>query len=462
MEAACRGPTLLLGIRDHVKTTYASTTSDSPPKEEFRPLPLRINFSWTFLGNIVYAVCQWGLLVALAKLGTPSVVGLFVLSVALTRPIYMFSYLQLQVILITDAKGEYCFGHYLGLRLITTVLALAAVGVVVAVSGHGLYLSLIILIQGLAGAFAAVAELYQGQFLRHERMDRDAVSVLIRSPLNLLALAAGYYMTGELLAGVAGMALVEAGVLFLYDMPMGNRVARAAFARKKEQGPANGPQGLDLKPAWDKSVLGRLAWLALPLGLVMMLNNLLTQIPRYFVSYYMGEHTLGIFAALSQFMIAGSLVIIALGEATMPRLSAYYAEEDFRRFKILLAKLTGVGFLFGAAGLGVILAAGKLILTTFYGPEYAEHTHELNWMMVVSLVLYFTGILGFGMSAARYFRIQLPIMAGVIILFCLGCLVLIPRFGILGAVWAQGAAMVCFLAGELAVLAHALKRPGDK
>jgi hypothetical protein len=32
------------------------------------PLSLRRNFSWTLAGNVVYAGCQWGMLVALAKL----------------------------------------------------------------------------------------------------------------------------------------------------------------------------------------------------------------------------------------------------------------------------------------------------------------------------------------------------------------------------------------------------------
>ena len=33
-------------------------------------LTLRMNFLWTLAGNVVYAACQWGILVVLAKLGT--------------------------------------------------------------------------------------------------------------------------------------------------------------------------------------------------------------------------------------------------------------------------------------------------------------------------------------------------------------------------------------------------------
>ena len=439
------------------------TTKDNQTAEggagtdRFRPLSLRMNFSWTFTGNVVFSACQWGLLVVLAQLGTPSVVGLFALSVALARPIFMFSLLQLQVILVTDAKRSYRFGHYLGLRILTTLLALGAVLVMVVVSGYERQLGLIVLLQGAAMAFSALADLYQGQFLRHERMDRYAISVFLRSPLSLLALALGYYLSGQLLVAVAAMAVVEAGVLLLYDLPVGNRVARGADPGAG-QGGEGAPGPPRLTPLWERTPLLHLAWLSLPLGLVMLLTNLLTQIPRYFIGYYQGEHTLGIFAALSQFMLASHMFVMTLGQASTPRLASYYAAGDLKMFKSLLARLGGLGALVGGAGLGVSLVAGRLVLTTFYGSEYGEFGRELNWLMVVGWIMCLNGVLGFAMSAARYFRVQLPIMAGVVLLFCLGCLFLIPDYGILGAAVSQGVAMTAYLGGEAAVVLHALRK----
>ena len=33
----------------------------------FPALSLRVNFAWTLAGTVVYAACQWGVLVVLAK-----------------------------------------------------------------------------------------------------------------------------------------------------------------------------------------------------------------------------------------------------------------------------------------------------------------------------------------------------------------------------------------------------------
>ena len=52
--------------------------------QQTKPLTLRRNFSWTFAGNAVYAACQWGMLVVLAKLGSPEMIGQFTLGLAVS------------------------------------------------------------------------------------------------------------------------------------------------------------------------------------------------------------------------------------------------------------------------------------------------------------------------------------------------------------------------------------------
>src|SRR5689334_8730460 len=102
--------------------------------QESKALTLRRNFSWTFIGNAVYAGCQWGMLVVLAKLGSPEMVGQFTLGLAVTAPIIMFTNLQLRSVQATDAKKQYIFSDYLGLRLTSVAIALLII-VVISFSG---------------------------------------------------------------------------------------------------------------------------------------------------------------------------------------------------------------------------------------------------------------------------------------------------------------------------------------
>jgi O-antigen/teichoic acid export membrane protein len=75
------------------------------------------------MGNMVYALCQFGILSSIAKLGNPTMMGQFALALAISAPIFMFSNMGLRPILATDAGGNYEFSEYLGLRILCSLQA---------------------------------------------------------------------------------------------------------------------------------------------------------------------------------------------------------------------------------------------------------------------------------------------------------------------------------------------------
>src|SRR5579884_2501709 len=88
---------------------------------------LRQSFIWTFIGNVVYVCCQWGMLACLSKMGTTVDVGKYAIGLALTAPVFMFTNLQLRGVQATDARGDYRFVDYLVLRVLASAFALAIV-----------------------------------------------------------------------------------------------------------------------------------------------------------------------------------------------------------------------------------------------------------------------------------------------------------------------------------------------
>lgn len=411
-----------------------------------KPLALRRNFSWTFIGNVVYAACQWGMLVVLAKLGSPEMVGQFTLGLAVTAPVLMFTNLQLRVIQATDAKQQYAFGDYLGLRLNSIALALLLV-VGITTAGYRSETSVVILVVGVAKALESVSDIFYGLLQQHELMDRIAVSMMIKGPLSLLFLGIGVYLTGSVVWGVVGLAVAWALVLFGYDIRSGARVLNTLSVNPGARQPGS---------RW-RLELG-LVRLSLPLGFVMMLISLNTNIPRYFIERHLGERELGVFAAIAYLMIAGGMVVNALGESASPRLAKYYAAGQGAAFRTLLLKLLGIGVLLGGAGTLVALVAGQEILTLVYQPEYAEHANLFACLMVAAGIGYVSSFLGYGMTAARYFRIQMPICALVTSTASVACFWLIPLMGLLGAAIALMIAAIVQASISSAVIFQALQQ----
>lgn len=406
-------------------------------------LSLRKNFSWTFVGNVVYAACQWGILVVLAKLGTPEMVGQFALGLAVTAPVMMFSMLQLRGVQATDAKREYQFGDYLALRLITTALALAVIVGIVAVSGYKRETALVILIVGAMKGVDALSDVYYGLWQQHERMDGIAQALMLNGVLSTATLTAIMAATHNIVLATLGTATGSVGAL-AFTLAKNRRLALAT--------------GLAARPTWNTHLLWRLSRLALPLGVVMLLISLNTNIPRYVIQHYLGEAQLGIFAAIGYLMVAGSTIVAALGQSASPRLARYFAEGTSDLFLRLLARLICVAVALGLAGILIALGGGRQLLMTLYRADYAAFTHVFTWLMIAAGIGYVASFLGYALTAARHFAIQAPLFVVVTTVTLAAAWFGTSRFGLVGAAWAVILGSVVQFAGMAIVVTLAVRR----
>jgi O-antigen/teichoic acid export membrane protein len=422
-----------------------------------KPLTLKRNFSWTFVGNAMYAACQWGMLVVLAKFGSPEMVGTFTLGLAITAPIFMFSNLQLRHIQATDAKQQYLFGDYFGLRLISTVLALGLVVVITMVGGYSWEVSLTIILVGLAKSFESISDVFYGLIQQHERMDRIAISLMIKGPLSLLMMGLGIYLSGEIVWGMIGLVISWGIVAIAFDLRSGKFILANSSSTTQEKD-FSFRKNDSIYPTWNLKTIKKLIWLALPLGFVMLLISLNTNIPRYFIEEYLGARELGFFAALAYLMVSGSMVVNALGQSASPRLAKYYAAGNVKAFRELLIKLVIIAAGLGGLAIVVAIVAGEEVLTLFYQPEYAQYADLFVWLMVAAGISYISYFLGYGMTAARYFRIQMPLFTLATAASATTSFLLIPRLGLKGAAIALITGAIVEALFSLGVIFHAIQR----
>lgn len=418
-------------------------------------ITLRRNFSWTFIGNLIYSGCQWGMLVVLAKLGNPEMVGTFTLGLAVTAPVMMFSNLQLRDIQTTDAKNHYLFNDYLGLRLITTGLALPIILWITLATGYKGETAIVIILIGFAKGLESISDVFYGLLQKHEKMDRMAISVMMKGPLSLLMLSIGTYISGSIIWGVVGLVIAWACILLIWDIPS-YRWLINKFTSEGEI--PDSLEGRTAKPRWQLGTIRKLIWLSLPLGLVMMLISLNANIPRYFLEHSLGKKELGVFAALAYLIVAGNMVVSALGSAARPRLAKYYAGANVSAYQKLLFQLVAIACLLGLSGILVAWVAGGQILTIVYQPEYAKYTELLIWLMVTAGIGYVSSFLGEGMTAARYFRTQIPLFIVVTSTSAIASFWFIPKNGLKGAAIALMIAEIVRTIFTLGVIFHAVHR----
>ena len=427
-----------------------STVAADAPRRSLEPLSLRRNFSWIVAGNAVSAMSLWGIVVLLTRLGGLETVGRVMLAFAVCAPLSALAKLGLCGVLVTDAKGEYRFGDYLGLRLITVVLgSLVVIGIAVATRSE-LELALLILIVGLGDVFESVSEIFHGLMQRHERMDRVGVALMIRGPLKLLLLAIGLLLTGEALWGIAGVALVSATTLFIWDVPNGWRILRSSqvVAGQAAQSLPDATSGLS--PRLDARTLLKLAWVALPLGVVAAMLTLFGNLPRYMVSHYLGDRGLGIFVPVVALGMLPKMVAAGIGQSSSPRLAKHYALGNTAAFYRLLGKLLAASVCLGAGLVLLIALAGGPILVLLYGAPFHRHADLALYLMAAAGLLYLSTPLAKAVQATRRFKTHMLIRSsGILIL-----LVLLP--GLIEAYGLNGAAGAMLIGSSFLVLAYGL------
>jgi O-antigen/teichoic acid export membrane protein len=411
-----------------------------------RPRPsLRTNFRWTLGGNLAYSLCQWGTLSVLAKAGSASLVGQFALGLAVSAPVFMLTNLALRAVQVTDGSGEYRFADYFTLRLLTTALGLGIVTIVDLTSHFNPETRWIIFMVAMAKSLESLSDIVGGLLQLQERLDQVAVSLVVRGTLSIVVFAATFLLSHNLVAATAGMALTWLAVLAGYDLPRASEALR----------PRERFLHLDRRPQ------AKLVLLALPLGLGTMLLSLNGNIPRYLLEHYGGPAQLGRFASLAYVLLAASTIVNALGQSATVRLSCLFAAGDLKGFKRIMFTLVSLGIAASVLGLPLAAVVGRRVLSLLYRPEYADQLGAFVIMVAAGGVSAVASFLGYGLTAARSFRAQVPLTVAGTLTTAVVCALLVPHRGLLGAALGLLASALVLALGCALVLRATLSAAGQ-
>ena len=411
----------------------ARESRDIRTKSAMPGLSLRSNFAWILSGNLVFAACQWGAIVVLAKLGNSFMIGQFSLGLAIATPVFMLTNLHLRAVQATDARRLYSFGEYLRLRTAMTLIGLTVIAGIACFGNYERKTAMVILAAALAKGIETLSDIHYGLFQLNDRLDQSGRSMMLRGILSVAALSTGLYLTRNVFWGCIGLALAWLAALLFFDVRRGRRFLAPS---ERFATPARAARGVRQR---------NLMRLALPLGIVTTMAALNLNMPRYFIHSRLGEHQLGIYSAMAYATVAMVLVSDSLGHCSVPRLSRLYTEGRLTEFRSVLLKLLAAGAGLGIAGLAVAHTMGLRLLTLFYGRQYAAHFPVFLTLILAAAIYCLACMLTSAITSARCFRIQVPLYALVVGSNALACARWVPIEGLAGGAAAMVMAAVVHL-----------------
>lgn len=388
----------------------STTTSQSLPE-----LSRRASFGWTLAGRIIYGAAQWGTLVVVAKLGSVTDVGRFSLGLAVTAPVMVFCNMHLRNLYATDATGRFGWATYAQVRCITALVGL----LVCAVMAASLYQGAAAWVIGgvaLAKAIEMLEDLRYGVFQRFGRMDGFSTSLILRAFAGLGVLAAIMVTTEDLRLAVVGMAAAWLGVWILHDRP---RADALLAARAQSLEPKGQPRALVM--------------MALPMGLMWLVDSLNQNIPRYVVEANLGEELLGFYVPMTYVVTVGSAFVFALGAPLAPRLARYVVDQNAAAFAKMSLALFGLAVALGGAGIVVAATVGDLFLSLAYAESFATYQSEFVWIMIGGAMHFVLALSMYALTAARLLKTQALVYLAAALTTAGAALSWVPCGGLMGA-----------------------------
>jgi hypothetical protein len=336
-------------------------------------------------GRAVYAACQWGIISLLARLGSPEIVGEYALGVAIAGPL---------LLLAQRKSGSARANDIRVLSLGFALLGIAAVGFL----ERSVQDRLVILIVVMAQAVEWVAEIYSA--------NRNALSLVSHGCCSIVALAIFSNVSGRVTTGLLGVLVVRLLLLFLYD-----------FRR----------------PPRSQCDAGRETLLA----------SFAPTIPCYFIAHMMGYRWLGIYAAIASLLPAVDVLAEAVAEEAAPDLARLFTVRDAKAYSRMTLELAASGLLLGLGTVAMAMTVGPRVLIMLFGPEYVSQAPVLIVLAGVAA----SGIVAtvLGNRSQDSIALEITVIAAVAV----ASLVLVARYGLIGAAVAAGVGYLTRAVGEV-------------
>lgn len=378
--------------------------------------------------NLIYAIAQWIPVAIFARLGSAEQLALYTLALSVPAPVLMFAQMNLRNVLASDVRNTVPFATYRNLR----VLAMLAGVLAIALFSR----SAVTTLGACVLALEWIGDIYQGQFQRQNEPRRAALSVLLRGVLPVIALcavlAAGYGAAAALLS---------------------NLVTRFLVWLTVERGGAAEPEN-DRRSVSQWTDVLRTAW---PLGLVMMIGSVSSNLPRYFAEYHIGHAGVAAFAVVWALAALGNLLTNSVGQAFMSPLAKVAADYDAAGFARLSMYMAGGGLLLGVVAVLCGQFLGAWVLRLLYGAAYEQHQPLLVAILGAAGFGYAASLLGTAITAARRFREQVPVQVAAVAMGFLAGAIVIPQMGLPGLAVSIAASNLTQLIGEVIVLRGAIR-----
>lgn len=375
-------------------------------------------------GTAIYMAGQLVLLILIARLGSPSLVGAYALVTAILNPLFLLARMGLKSAIATEQDGGSSYPTYRNLQY---VLCAASVFITLAIVAVFLREPLVIYVTGVvffAKLFETLSDLHYGLLIKSEMQHTVSKSLAIRS----LAITVLYFLASLLTDAETAMMILPfswCAVFFLYDQ----RKTRDLRA---------------LEGKTTSSEVVSLFYLVFPLALAGFFGQLSLSVPRYIIGVGDGAEILGQVAPALMAHVFVSSFADSIAQSILPTVSRRIAEGRNADAWRLLLKIAAMLLPLTLGVIALMFAVGPWIVEFVFGEGYGLAgaligVVSVSWTLRAYGMLFGSAVLG-ARDFGDMFRVNLiSLVAYSACSYGLGTVA-----GVDGVVWGIALGSLCY------------------
>lgn len=275
----------------------------------------------------------------------------------------------------------------------------------------------------------------------YARFDIEAVSTLSMTALNLVGVGALVLAGAPLSAYLTLFAAIS-----LLHIAAAALLLRRAGIRPDRAAP-------------DATLLARLkphlAWTVV-LTIIYALGN--KSIETYLLNTLVGAADVGFFVIAAS-LTRGGIDLLSSGLTTvlLPAMGHAYGAGGQARVNLILADSVRYFTFLGLILAGAVAFVAEAVITVMYGTDYAPAILVLQTMAVVGGLTLSEGAFAAILATTENQKLRAIFAVGAIVITAVAALLLIPRYGLMGAVAAHAVARLVIFLAFAAITARVLK-----
>lgn len=342
---------------------------DKKPDDKYK-------YIWFTMGTACFALATLVMTIVISRLLGETQAGMFSVGLSIAQWLVTIAYFEIRTFQVTDVRNEYSFKYYLTLRIVMCIITFLASIVYVVFNNCDIQKVIIILLVCLYKISDSIADTFEGEFQKEDRIDISGKSEFYRVFFSILVLIIAVAVSKNLILSLIIMNVVAYGMIVLLDI---------SIAVKRVSVRITG----DMKRLWE------LVKMCIPLAVSTFLSTYIINSSKLSVDRVLGDEAQLYYTAVFMPNMVINLFSGIIFKPMQTAMAVNYYEKKYKNFWHIISKMILIitGFTFVCEVGAYIL--GIPVLSWLYGVNLKKYKLTLLLLLLcgginaVNIIFYY-------------------------------------------------------------------------